>query len=63
MHLQEKAVSTHRSKNGNIFINLDKSFPDQIFSITIWKSNVSNFSYAPEKELKDKIICVKVKGN
>ena len=56
-----KAVSTHRSKNGNIFINLDKSFPDQIFSITIWKSNVSNFSYAPEKELKDKIICVKGK--
>ena len=32
-----------------------------IFSITIWKSNVSNFSYAPEKELKDKIICVKGK--
>ena len=24
-------------------------------------SNVSNFSYAPEKELKDKIICVKGK--
>ena len=56
-----KVVSTHLSKNGHIFINLDKSFPDQIFSITIWKSNVSNFSYPAHKELKDKTICVKGK--
>jgi len=51
-------VSTHKSKKGHVFINLDKSFPNQIFSITIWKSNMVNFSYAPESELTGKRICV-----
>jgi len=52
-------VSTHLSKNGHIFINLDKSFPKQIFSITIWESNSSNFSYLPHEYLMGKKICVK----
>ena len=51
-------VSTHKSKKGNVFINLDKSFPNQIFSITIWASNSVNFSYKPETELTGKKICV-----
>ena len=51
-------VSTHKSKKGNIFINLDKSYPNQIFSITIWASDVLNFSYNPVKELIGKKICV-----
>ena len=54
-------VSTHKSKKGNIYLNLDKSYPNQIFSITIWKSDVVNFSYKPEFELKGKKICVKGK--
>ena len=52
-------VSTHLSKNGHTFINLDKSFPKQIFSVTIWKSNSNNFSYLPHEFLEGKTICVK----
>lgn len=52
-------VSTKLSRKGNIFINLDKKFPNQIFSITIWKDNVPNFSYQPHKELMSKQICAK----
>ncbi|MBC7535984.1 MAG: DNA/RNA non-specific endonuclease [Ferruginibacter sp.] len=51
-------VSTKLSSKGNIFINLDKKFPNQIFSISIFKDNVANFSYQPEKYLAGKTICV-----
>jgi len=54
-------VSTHKSRKGHVFINLDKSFPHQIFTVTIWKSDLVNFSYEPEKFLLNKKICVKEK--
>lgn len=54
-------VSTHKSKKGHIFINMDKSFPNQIFTATIWKSNVVNFSYEPEKFLMNKKLCIRGK--
>ncbi len=54
-------ASTHKSRKGHVFLNLDKSFPNQIFSITIWKSNLVNFSYEPETFLLNKKICVKGK--
>ncbi len=54
-------VSTHKSRKGHIFINLDKSFPNQIFTATIWKSNIVNFSYKPEVFLINKQVCIKGK--
>lgn len=51
-------VSTKLSSKGNIFLNLDKKFPNQIFSVTIFKENATNFSYAPEVFLSGKTICV-----
>ena len=51
-------VSTHLSKNGHTFVNIDKSFPNQIFSLTIWKSNAHNFSYVPHIELKGRKVCI-----
>lgn len=54
-------VSTRKSKKGHIFINLDKSFPNQIFSLTVWASDAINFSYKVEEELKGKKICIKGK--
>lgn len=51
-------VSTHKSAKGNIFINLDKSFPNQIFSVTIWAKDVLNFDYQPELFLMDKRVCI-----
>ena len=55
------AVSTKLSESGNTFINLDQSFPNQIFSATIWKSNSLNFSYKPHIELINKNVCLKGK--
>jgi endonuclease G len=51
-------VSTKLSSKGNIFINLDKKFPNQVFSISIFKDQVPNFSYQPDTFLTGKTICV-----
>ncbi|MFO8068150.1 MAG: DNA/RNA non-specific endonuclease [Bacteroidales bacterium] len=51
-------VSATKSGSGNVFLNLDKSFPNHIFSVTIFKDNIINFSYEPHIMLKDKKICV-----
>jgi endonuclease G, mitochondrial len=54
-------VGTKRSAKGNIFLNLDRQFPNQVFTISIFKDNVINFSYQPEKFLDGKVICVRGK--
>jgi len=51
-------VSTKRSAKGNVFLNLDKAFPNQIFTISIFKNNLVNFSYLPDEELLGQVICV-----
>ncbi|HBX49942.1 MAG: hypothetical protein A2275_04255 [Bacteroidetes bacterium RIFOXYA12_FULL_35_11] len=52
-------VSTkYHEKSGGTFINLDQKFPNQIFTITIWKKDRVNFKYTPEKELLGRKICV-----
>lgn len=54
-----KVVSTkYIPKSQSTFLNLDQSFPNQIFSIMIWKDGRLNFSYLPEKELEGKYIVV-----
>ncbi|MCZ4409595.1 DNA/RNA non-specific endonuclease [Cryomorphaceae bacterium 1068] len=52
-------VSTFKSKNNNVFVNLDKKFPNTVFTLTIWTRNQANFSYAPENEFMGKKVCVK----
>lgn len=52
-------VSTFKSQNGNIFVNLDKRFPNTVFTFNIWSRDVSNFSYNPEVDLDSKRVCVK----
>ena len=56
-----KVVNTKLSSNGNVFLNLDKSFPNQIFTVSIFKDSIHNFSYAPEEYLKDKTVCFRGK--
>lgn len=51
-------VSTRLTRNGHVFINLDKKFPNQIFTVVIWKDNLLNFSYQPHIELQGRKICV-----
>ena len=48
----------YSEKSGSTFLNLDKKFPNQIFSVTIWKDARTNFSYLPENELKGKKVCI-----
>jgi hypothetical protein len=45
-------------KSQSTFLNLDQSFPNQIFSIMIWNDGRRNFSYQPEKKLEGKYIVV-----
>ncbi len=59
-----KVVSTKFSENGKTnptYINLDKKFPDQVFTLMIFGKDRENFSYKPEEFLQGKTICVKGK--
>jgi hypothetical protein len=55
-----KIVSTryaNRSKGQPTFLNLDKPYPNQIFTIVIWGSDRSKFG-DPEAKYSDKNVCV-----
>jgi endonuclease G len=52
-------VSTFKSKNDNVFVNLDKKFPNTVFTLTIWARNQANFSYSPEQDFMGKKVCAK----
>jgi endonuclease G len=54
-------VSSRLSRAGNILLNLDKQFPNQIFTVFIRKEFIANFSYDPVTDLKGKKIFVKGK--
>ena len=51
-----QVVSARKSSNGNVLINLDKQFPNQIFTIFIKKKDIVNFSYDPVEFYKGKIV-------
>ncbi|MBT6745011.1 MAG: DNA/RNA non-specific endonuclease [Flavobacteriales bacterium] len=51
-------ATKYSEKSGATFLNLDKKFPNQIFSVAIWKDSRANFSYLPENELKGKKVCI-----
>ena len=46
------------AKSQATFLNLDQSFPHQLFTVTIWKDARRNFSYKPENDLNGKYIVV-----
>jgi micrococcal nuclease len=56
-----KVASTHfaaRSKGQPTFINLNRRYPNQIFTVLIWGSDRSKFPGAPENYYSNKRICV-----
>lgn len=56
-----KVVSTKViEKSKATFLNLDQSFPNQIFSLTIWGNARKHFSYLPEEKLDG--VYIRVKG-
>lgn len=52
-------VGARRSRAGNILLNLDRQFPNQVFTVFIKKEFIPNFGYDPEKDLKGKVVCAK----
>jgi len=59
-----KVVSTKFSENGKTnptYINLDKKYPEQVFTVMVFGQDRNNFSYKPEDSLLGKTICVKGK--
>jgi len=56
-----KAVSIKFVENGKsnpTYINLDKKFPDQLFTIVIYENVRNKLSYIPEEKLMNKEICI-----
>ncbi|MCB9361583.1 MAG: DNA/RNA non-specific endonuclease [Flavobacteriales bacterium] len=51
-------VNARETKNGHLFFNLDKNYPNQIFTVAIWKQNIKNFSYNPLVEWMNKKITI-----
>lgn len=52
-------VGTRTSRSGNVWINLDRQYPNQVFSVYIKKEHLVNFSYDPEEALKNQVVCIK----
>ena len=61
VHVCGMVVSARLSKAGNVLINLDKQFPNQVFTVFVKKEDIVNFNYSLPEMLKGKIICVKGK--
>jgi endonuclease G, mitochondrial len=54
-------VGARTSKKGNILLNLDKQYPDQIFTVFIKAEDIPNFSYDPEEVWNGRQIAAKGK--
>lgn len=61
IHVCGTVVSAFTSRKGNVLINLDQAYPNQIFTIFVKKDQLVNFSYDVSKELLGMPICVKGK--
>lgn len=54
----KSARSAANSNRRPTFLNLDKPYPQQVFTIVIFEENRSKFAVPPEEQFKDKSICV-----
>lgn len=52
-------VSARISRSGNVLLNLDKQFPNQVFTVFIRKEHIPNFPFNPDQELKGRVICAR----
>jgi len=50
-------VGTRYSRSGNLWLNLDKQFPNQTFSVFIKKQDLVNFTDDPKVELENQKVC------
>ena len=49
-------VGSRKTKNGHLFFNVDINYPNQIFTVAVWKKNIVNFSYDPLEEWNNKVV-------
>jgi len=54
-----KVVGARTSRAGNVLLNLDKKYPNQIFTVFVRKENLINFPYDPEEAFQGKTICAR----
>lgn len=52
------AFFSFRSRGQPTFLNLDKPYPEHVFTAVIWGSDRGQFNEAPERALREKRICV-----
>lgn len=53
-----KVVGARTSRKGNVLLNLDRQYPNQIFTVFVRKEELVNFSYDPEEAWKGRYIKV-----
>jgi endonuclease G len=54
-------VDTKLTRGGHTFLNLDKKFPNHLFTLAIWKSSAVNFSYQAHEALLNQEVCAEGK--
>lgn len=54
-------VEATKTRNGHVFLKLDKVYPEAVFQVFISKENIVNFENAPEQEYDGACICIKDK--
>lgn len=47
-----KVVGARTSRKGNVMLNLDRQYPNQVFTVFVRKEELVNFSYDPEEAWK-----------
>ena len=53
----DTVMGSRYSKTGNLWLNFDKQYPNQIFSVFIRKQDLPNFSDDPKAKLKIRKVC------
>jgi len=56
-------VATHATRKGDLWINLDRKYPNQVYSGFVQKDDLVNFSYDIEEYVKDKQVCIEGRIN
>jgi len=57
--VEGKVADAYRSKKNNVFLNFEKSYPNQCFSAVIFNSDLQKFGENPEKYYNQKTLRIR----
>jgi micrococcal nuclease len=57
--VEGKVADAYRSKKNNVFLNFEKSYPNQCFSAVIFSSDLQKFGENPEKYYNQKTLRIR----